>query len=53
MRKPVFGMCAQVRHKLACAAIEARWRLEISDIEKGGIILSRQRITKMLIRLRR
>ena len=46
MRKPVFGVCDQVRHKLACAAKEARQRLEISDIETRGIILTRQRTTK-------
>ena len=50
-RKPVFGVCDQVRHKPACAAIEAWYRLEISDIETGGIILSRQWKTKALRRL--
>ena len=43
-RKSVFGVCDQVRLKLACTATEARWRLEISDIETRGTILSRQRI---------
>ena len=51
-RKSVFGICDQVRHKPACAATEARQRLEISDIETRDIILSRQRIAKALIRLR-
>ena len=32
--------------------IRSSWRLEISDKEIGGIILSRQRTTKTLIRLR-
>ena len=41
----------QVRLKPTCAAIEASYRLEISDIETRDIILSRQRTTKMLIRL--
>ena len=41
--KPVFGVCDQGRLKLACAAIEASWRLAISDIETRDIILSRQR----------
>ena len=50
--KHVCGVCDQVRHKPACAATEARKRLEISDIETRGIILSRQRTTKALIRLR-
>ena len=51
-RKPVFGGCNQVRHKLACTAKEARQRLEISTIKTRGIIPSRQRTTKALIRLR-
>ena len=51
IRKPVFGVCDQVRHKPSCAATEARWRLEISDIETRSIILSRQWTTKVLIRL--
>ena len=51
-KKTVFGFCDQVRHKPACAAREARQRLEISDIETRGIILSRQRTTKVLISLR-
>ena len=42
MRKPVFGVCDQGRLKLACAATEARQRLEILDIETGDSILSRQ-----------
>ena len=52
-RKPVFGVCDQVRLKPACSAIEARYRLEITDIETRGILLSRQQTTKMLIRLHR
>ena len=40
------------RPKPACSATEARWRLDISDIETSGIILSRQRTSKTLIRLR-
>ena len=50
-RKPVFGICDQVRLEPACAATEASQRLEISDLETRSIILSRQRITKTLIRL--
>ena len=50
-RKSVFWVCYQARLKLACAATEARQRLEISDIETRGIILSRQWTTKALIRL--
>ena len=52
MTKPVFGVCDQVRHKPACAAIEARKRLKNSDMETRSIILSRQRTTKALVRLR-
>ena len=48
-RKPDFGVFDQVRLK---PATEANWRLEISDIETRDIILSRQRTTKALIRLR-
>ena len=51
-RKPVFGICDEARHKPACAATEARQRLEISEIDTRGIILSRQQKTKALIRLR-
>ena len=51
-RKAVFRVCDQVLLKPACAATEARQRLEILDIEVRGIILSRQQTTKALIRLR-
>ena len=50
-RKPVFGVCHQVRLKSACSATEASWSHEISVIETRDIILSRQRTTKVLIRL--
>ena len=32
-RKPVFGVCDQVRLKQACSATEANYRLEILGIE--------------------
>ena len=51
MRKPVFGVSDQVRLKPACSATEASQSLEISAIASRGIILSRQRTTKALIRL--
>ena len=51
-RKPVFGVCDQGRLKPACAATEARQRLEISDIETRGITLSRQRTTKTTVERR-
>ena len=48
-RKPVFR---PDRYKPVCVATEARWKLEISDMETRGIILSKQQTTKVLIRLR-
>ena len=42
-RKPVFGVCDQVRLKPACSAAETSKRLEISAIASRGIIISRQR----------
>ena len=50
MRKPVFGVFDQIRLKPICAATEASYKLEISDIETRDFILSRQRKTKVLIR---
>ena len=41
-----FSTCHQVRLKPACSATETNWRLDISDLETRGIILSRQRTTK-------
>ena len=51
-RKPVFGVCDQLRLKQACSASETSKSLEISAIASRYIILSEQRITKALIRLR-
>ena len=51
-RKPVFGVCDQVRHKPACTAAETTQGLEILDIASIGIILSKQWSAKALIRLR-
>ena len=39
-RKPVFGVFDQVQHKLSCTATEYGKRLEISDLENRGIVLS-------------
>ena len=47
-RKPVFGVCDQERLKPACSASEASYSLDLASI---GIILSKQQITKALIRL--
>ena len=51
MRKPFFGVSDQVRLKPGCVVSEVSWSPEILDIETGGIILSRKRTTKALIRL--
>ena len=40
LRKPVFAVSDQVRHKLYCTATKDGQRLEISDIGSGGIVLS-------------
>ena len=40
MRKPVFEVYDQDRHKPGCTATEAGYRLEISDFGSVGIILS-------------
>ena len=47
------GVSDQAGHKPACAATEASYSLEISALESRDIILSKQRTTKALIRLRR
>ena len=53
MRKPIVGVFDQVGLKPTCSATETSYKRAISDIEARRIILSRQRITKTLIRLRR
>ena len=40
VRKPVFGISDQVRHKLACTVAEKGRKLEILDIRSKGIVLS-------------
>ena len=50
-RKPVFGVCDQVRLKPACSAKETSQSLKILDLVSIVIILSRQRKTKALSRL--
>ena len=47
------GVSDQAKYKLAYAATKASLSLEISAIESRDIILSKQRTTKALIRLRR
>ena len=52
MRKPVFRVFDQVRHKQVLQAIAASQRLEILDSETRKISLSTQRKAKVLISLR-
>ena len=40
IRKPVFGVSDQVRHKLGSTATEDGEMLEISDLQSRGIVLS-------------
>ena len=51
MRKPVFGVCDQLRLKPACSTDDTSWGLEISAIASREIILSKQRTTNVLIRM--
>ena len=49
MRKLVFGVYNQVRHKPACTVTEDNWRLEVSDLGSGGTVLSVKQKKKTLI----
>ena len=40
MRKPVFGVSEQVRHKLGCTVTEDGYKLEILDLESRAIVVS-------------
>ena len=40
VRKPVFGVSDQVRHKPGCTATEDGYRLEILVLDRRGIALS-------------
>ena len=40
VRKPVFGVSDQVRHKPGCTAPEDGWSLQISDLGSRGIVLA-------------
>ena len=40
VRKPVFGVSNQVSHKSVCPATEDGLKLEISDLESRGIVVS-------------
>ena len=50
-RKPVFGVCDQLRLKPACSADKTSYGLESAAIASRGIILSKQRTTKADLRL--
>ena len=52
MRKPVFRVCDQVRHKPACSATETSSSLNILDLANICIMLSRQQTSKALIGVR-
>ena len=43
VRKPVFWVSDQVRHKPGCTTTEDSKRLEISDLDRRGIVLPMQR----------
>ena len=40
MTKPVFGVSDQVQYKPGCTTTEDGQRLEVSDLESSGIVLS-------------
>ena len=42
MRKPIFGVSDQVRLRRVCTATKDDQRLQISDLGRGGIVLSMQ-----------
>ena len=50
VRKPVFGVSNQVRHKPGCTATEAGWRLETSDLGSRWAVLSisKRKQTRMI-----
>ena len=50
-RKPVLGVCDQVRLKPVCSGTQTRSSLEILNLASIGIVLSKQQTTKVLIRL--
>ena len=52
VRKPVFGVSDKVRFKPVSSATEISWKIEFLREASLNIILSKKRITKVLIRLR-
>ena len=51
-RKPVFGFCEQVRLKPVCSGTHTSYILEVLDVTTRGVVLSMQRTTNALFRLR-
>ena len=49
--KPVFGVSDKVRLQPVSSAIETSWKIEISLVARLYMVLSKKRITKVLIRL--
>ena len=50
-RNTVFGVCNQVRFNLACSATETSKNIKILHVGSVDVILPRNQITKVLIRL--
>ena len=48
MRKPVFEVSDQVRHKPGCTAIEDGQSLEVSVLDRRGIVLSIAKIKALI-----
>ena len=46
VRKPVFGISDQVRHKPGYTATEYGWRLEILDLKSRRIVLEKKGFKK-------
>ena len=51
-RKPVFGVSNKARQKPVSSATQTSLNLEISSVARLHMILSKKKITKVLIRLR-
>ena len=50
-RKPVFGVFVEARLKAVYSATETSWKIEISPVASLHMLLSKKRITKVMIRL--
>ena len=49
MRKSTIWVYDQIRHKSACTSTENGLKLEISDLERTGFVLSMEQKQKALI----